>query len=56
MYTVWHVDKYKVTFKLVIDHWPRAWRLRNTVLECIQSFRTGRLERELQIVQLSATR
>jgi hypothetical protein len=24
MYTVWHVDKYKITFKLVIDHWPMA--------------------------------
>jgi hypothetical protein len=39
MYTVWHVDKYKITFKLVIDHWPRAQyqaaarRLRNTGLE-----------------------
>jgi hypothetical protein len=39
MYTVWHVDKYKITFKLVIDHWPRARyrvtarRLRNTALE-----------------------
>jgi hypothetical protein len=38
MYTVWHVNKYKITFKLVIDHWPRsryraaARRLRNTVL------------------------
>ena len=21
MYTVWHVDKYKITFKLVIKHW-----------------------------------
>jgi hypothetical protein len=21
MYTVWRVDKYKITFKLVIDHW-----------------------------------
>jgi len=21
MYTVWHVDKYKITFKLVINHW-----------------------------------
>jgi len=21
MYTVWHVDKYKITFKLVISHW-----------------------------------
>ena len=20
MYTVWHVDKYEITFKLVIDH------------------------------------
>jgi hypothetical protein len=20
-YTVWHVDKYKITFKLVISHW-----------------------------------
>ena len=21
MYTVWHVYKYKITFKLVISHW-----------------------------------
>jgi hypothetical protein len=21
MYAVWHVDKYKFTFKLVINHW-----------------------------------
>jgi len=21
MYTVWHVDKYKITFKLVNNHW-----------------------------------
>jgi len=21
MYTVWHVDKYKITFKLVISQW-----------------------------------
>ena len=21
MYTVWHVDKYKITFTLVINHW-----------------------------------
>ena len=21
MYTVWHVDKYEITFKLVINHW-----------------------------------
>ena len=21
MYTVWHVDKYKITFKSVISHW-----------------------------------
>jgi len=21
MYTVWHVDKYKITFKRVINHW-----------------------------------
>jgi len=21
MYTAWHVDKYKITFKLVISHW-----------------------------------
>jgi len=21
MYTVWHVDKHKITFKLVISHW-----------------------------------
>jgi len=24
MYTVWHVDKYKITFKLVINHWTNA--------------------------------
>jgi len=21
MYTVWHVDKYKITFKSVVSHW-----------------------------------
>ena len=21
MYTVWHIDRYKITFKLVINHW-----------------------------------
>jgi len=21
MYTLWHVDKYKITFKLVMNHW-----------------------------------
>jgi len=21
MYTAWHIDKYKITFKLVISHW-----------------------------------
>jgi len=21
MYTVWHVDKYKITFKIVINNW-----------------------------------
>jgi len=21
MYTVWHVDKYKITLNLVINHW-----------------------------------
>ena len=21
MYTVWHDDKYKITFKLIISHW-----------------------------------
>ena len=21
VYTVWHVDKYRITFKLVINHW-----------------------------------
>jgi len=21
MYTVWHVDKYKITFKLAFNHW-----------------------------------
>jgi len=48
MYTVWHVDKYKITFKLVIN-WTKglsrpgiidararyravAWKLRNTAL------------------------
>jgi hypothetical protein len=24
MYRVWHVDKYKITFKLVINHWTNA--------------------------------
>jgi len=24
MYTVWHVDKYKITFKLDINHWTNA--------------------------------
>ena len=23
MYTVWHVDKYKITFKLFINHWTK---------------------------------
>ena len=28
MYTVWHVDKYKITFKLVIKHWTNEiWSL-----------------------------
>jgi len=21
MYTVWHIDKYKIIFKLIINHW-----------------------------------
>jgi len=25
-YTVWHVDKYKITFKLVISHWTNDMR------------------------------
>jgi hypothetical protein len=39
MYMVWHVDKYKITFELIIDHWPRARyraaarRLRNTAVK-----------------------
>jgi len=24
MYTVWHVGKYKITFKLVISHWANG--------------------------------
>ena len=56
MYTVWHVDKYKITFKLVINYMenlsrPRiidararyraaARRLRNTVI--VHMARTGR--------------
>jgi len=24
MHTVWHVDKYKITFKLVINHWTNG--------------------------------
>jgi len=24
MYTVWHVDKYEITFKLVINQWTTA--------------------------------
>ena len=29
MYTVWHVDKYKITFKLVTSHWTNIilWRI-----------------------------
>ena len=28
MYTVWHVDKYKITFKLVISNWTNeSWSL-----------------------------
>jgi len=27
MYTVWHVNKYKITFKLVINHWTKSWSL-----------------------------
>jgi len=28
MYTAWHVDKYKITFKLVINHWTNeSWSL-----------------------------
>jgi hypothetical protein len=23
-YVVWHVDKYKITFKLVINHWTNG--------------------------------
>jgi hypothetical protein len=40
---LWHVDKYKITFKLVIDHWPRARyraaarKLRNTGLIHVHS-------------------
>jgi len=26
MYMVWHVDKYQVTFKLVISHWANEMR------------------------------
>jgi hypothetical protein len=50
MYTVWHVDKYKITFKLVssglsrpgiIDaraqYRPAARRLRNTALDYVMS-------------------
>ena len=28
LYAVWHVDKYKITFKLVINHWT------NEILYC----------------------
>jgi len=28
MYKVWHDDKYKITFKLVINHWTmKSWSL-----------------------------
>jgi len=28
MYTVWHVDKYKITFKLIFSHWTnKSWSL-----------------------------
>ena len=31
MYTVWHVDKYKITCKLVINHWTNK-TLQNIVV------------------------
>jgi len=31
MYTLWHVDKYKITCKLVINHWTNE-TLQHTVV------------------------
>ena len=36
MYTVWHVDKYKITFKLVINHWSNEI-LKHIVVSPVQN-------------------
>jgi len=43
MYTVWHVDKYKITFKLVIIHWT------NEILQLFDTFTNIILIRMFQI-------
>ena len=34
MCTVWHVDKYKITFKLVINHWTNEILYHTVVSSC----------------------
>jgi hypothetical protein len=50
-YLVKHRDNF--TFTLTVPNW---WITSTALRGCNQSFRTGRLERELQTVQLSATK
>jgi len=35
MYTVWHVDKYKITFKLVINHWTNEILVTDICYICV---------------------
>jgi len=44
MYMVWHVDKYKITFKLVINHWTNTGRIHsmkidNSCIERVEEFK-----------------
>ena len=38
MCTVWHVDKYKITFKLVINHWTNEILWHILVSEVFDTF------------------
>jgi len=35
MYMVWHFDKYKITFKLVISHWTNEMSFSDTFTNII---------------------
>jgi hypothetical protein len=34
MYTVWHIDKYKITFKLIINHWTNEILVTDKLHRC----------------------